>query len=113
MEAQSESMPEGYAPHDHRGPLTDPWEPIYSKTIGPLWLAVRVREVHCNIRMFIHGGLISALADNAIGLSVGLALVEQSGGQPGAGVTVNLAVDFLGSAQIGQWLEIQPKVGCI
>ena len=24
MEAQSESAPEGYAPHDHRGPLTDP-----------------------------------------------------------------------------------------
>lgn len=112
MEAsQDDAVPEGYAPHDHRGPLTDPWEPIYSKTVGQaLWIGLRAREAHCNRRLFVHGGLISALADNAMGLSARLAFEAKSGGKAGAGVTVSLAVDFLGSAQVGQWLEFQPRV---
>ena len=50
----------------------------------------------------VHGGLISALADNAMGLSCGLQIKE-----PGARlVTISLSVDFLSSANIGQWLEV-------
>ncbi|MES2938574.1 MAG: PaaI family thioesterase [Pseudomonadota bacterium] len=112
MEAgNDDAVPAGYEPHDHRGPLTDPWEPIYAKTVGQaLWIGLRAREAHCNRRMFVHGGLVSALADNAMGLSARRALLEKFGGQPGAGVTVSLTVDFLGSGQIGQWLEFQPRV---
>jgi acyl-coenzyme A thioesterase PaaI-like protein len=44
---------------------------------------------------------IAALADNAMGLSCGRRL----GGAAGGLVTVNLTVDFLGSALKGQWLE--------
>ena len=108
----NETIPEGYVPHGHRSPLTDPWEPLYSKTAErALRLAVRVREAHCNSRKFVHGGLIGALADNAMGLSVGLVLRGDSPQpEPHRGVTVNLAMDFLGSAQIGQWLEFQPRV---
>jgi len=56
-------------------------------------------------RGLIHGGLIAALADNAMGLSCGLTL---SGGA--RLVTVNLAVDFTGTAGIGQWLAIESEV---
>lgn len=94
-------IPEGFEKHDRRSPVTDPWEPIYRRLSGDtVVLAVRAGPAHCNSRGFVHGGLISALADNAMGLSCGRKLGEVSGL-----VTVNLTVDFLGSALTGQWLE--------
>ena len=51
-------------------------------------------------RGFVHGGLISALADNAMGLSCRRTLAAD-----GALVTVSLVLDFLASAFKGQWLE--------
>jgi uncharacterized protein (TIGR00369 family) len=103
--------PDGYAPHTRRSPLTDPWEPLFSKAAGQaVQLAVQVREAHCNSRGFAHGGLISALADNAMGLSaVTAARATVSSEQKGA-VTVSLALDFIDSAHIGEWLEVRPTV---
>jgi len=37
--------------------------------------------------------------------------IRRRGGNPSsAAVTVTLTVDFLGSGQIGQWLEVMPRV---
>jgi uncharacterized protein (TIGR00369 family) len=95
--------PAGFVRHSRTSPLTAPWEPIFSReTEGALVLGLVLREAHCNSRGFAHGGLISALADNAMGLSCGRKLGGESTGA--RLVTVNLAVDFLGRAQIGQWL---------
>jgi acyl-coenzyme A thioesterase PaaI-like protein len=49
-------------------------------------------------------GLISALADNAMGLSCDLALGHVRL------VTVNLTLDFIAAAKQGEWLEVRPKV---
>lgn len=93
--------PTGFEPHYRKSPLTDPWEPLYSrKTNGAVVLGLEVTEAHTNSRGFVHGGLISALADNAMGLSCGHRL-----GDGARLVTVNLTLDFLASAQVGQWLE--------
>jgi len=93
--------PPGFAPHDRKSPLTEPWEPLYSRrTDDRVILGLHAGAAHTNSRGFVHGGLISALADNAMGLSCGRAL-----GHTGGLVTVNLTLDFLGAAQIGQWLE--------
>jgi uncharacterized protein (TIGR00369 family) len=110
-EAVSADVPQGYAPHSRKSPLTDPWEPLYSKIVdGALVLGVRIRQAHCNGRGFAHGGLISALADNAMGHSV-VGIIRQRMSNPAAGaVTVSLTVDFLGTVQIGQWLEVVPRV---
>ncbi len=92
--------PDGFEPHFRRSGLTDPWEPLYSRTIDEaVIIGLVAGPAHINSRGFVHGGLISALADNAMGLSCGVRL-------SGAGglVTVSLAVDFLASAQVGQWL---------
>jgi uncharacterized protein (TIGR00369 family) len=111
MTPTSEPLPEGYARHFRTSPLTDPWEPLYSKAVeGAIVLGLRAKECHCNGRGFVHGGLISALADNAMGLSVFEALRNRQDGQPRSVLTVSLALDFLGSAQIGQWLEFVPRV---
>lgn len=98
--------PEGFAPHYRKSPLTDAWEPLYSRNTGQavhigLWLDAR----HTNSRGLAHGGLITALSDNAMGLSCGLN-VENTAGL----VTVGLAIDFLSSATTDQWLEVKPEV---
>jgi len=97
-------VPEGFEPHFRKSPLTDPWEPLYSKrTPQAVILGLRLAQPHTNSRGFAHGGLISALADNAMGLSCG----QQLGLNAPGLVTVNLSVDFMGRAEIGQWLQVE------
>ena len=99
---QSEpAVPNGFARHFRHSPVTDPREPIYSKQADQkIMLGLRVRESHTNARGLAHGGLISALADNAMGLSCASQFVT-----PHSLLTVNLSIDFLGVAKIGDWLE--------
>jgi acyl-coenzyme A thioesterase PaaI-like protein len=106
-----QQTPEGYSRHSRSSPLTDPWEPLYSKTEnGAILLALRIRQPHCNSRGIAHGGLISALADNAMGLSLIEALSERHQERPSGLVTITLALDFLDAGRIDQWLEIVPRV---
>lgn len=103
-------LPAGFVPHFRHSPLTDPWEPLYSRrTDQAIVLAVKLARAHTNARGFSHGGLITALADNAMGLSCGMQFTE-----PRSLVTVNLSIDFLNVARIGQWLMFETsftKVG--
>lgn len=103
--------PAGFARHYRQSPITNPWEPLYSrKDAGVVSIGFRAAEAHANGRGLVHGGPISALADNAMGHSC----IETLNGAKAADVTglvtVSLAVDFLGSAMLGQWVEITPKV---
>ncbi len=99
--AQVLDAPAGFERHDRKSPLTAPWEPIWAReSERALVLGLVAAEAHTNSRGFVHGGLISALADNAMGLSCARRLGEGS-----SLVTVNLTVDFLGAAFTGQWLE--------
>jgi uncharacterized protein (TIGR00369 family) len=99
--------PDGFERHFRQSPLTDPWEPLYSRrTSDAVHIGLRAEKAHTNSRGFVHGGLVSALADNAMGLSCN----QASGGEFGGLVTVSLAVDFLGSAKVGQWVEVAPRV---
>lgn len=100
-------IPAGFERHFRQSPLTDPWEPIYSKrTADAVVIGLRLATPHTNSRGLIHGGLIAALADNAMGLSCGIKL---DGGAQRL-VTVGLSIDFVGTAQIGQWLSIESEV---
>jgi uncharacterized protein (TIGR00369 family) len=100
-----DTVPESFVPHVRKSPLTDPWEPLYARQLSDrLVLGVRVRPEHCNSRSMPHGGFLAALADNAMGLSLGVNLAAAR--QPAGGlVTVSLTLDYLGSAKLGQWLE--------
>src|SRR3954454_9593260 len=108
------SVPEGFEPHFRKSPLTDPWEPLYSRrTDRAVILGLRLAKPHTNSRGLIHGGLIAALADNAMGYSCGQTMGRAIGGTAGGQsslVTISLAVDFIGSAQIGQWLAVESEV---
>ena len=99
-------IPEGFEPHFRKSPLTDPWEPLYSKrTEKTVVLGLRLAKPHTNAHGFVHGGLIAALADNAMGYSCAQAM---DGGAWLA--TISLAVDFIGTAEIGQWLAVESEV---
>lgn len=100
----SPAVPEGFERHSRRSPMTDPWEPIYTRrTDSAVILALRLAEPHTNSRGLIHGGLIAALADNAMGLSCAMQVTEKLASL----VTISLSIDFLASAGIGQWLEVE------
>ena len=85
-------------------------------TIGPLFyrrdaarglvIGLRIAEKHTNARGFAHGGLIAALADKAMGHSCGYRMR----GAAQSLVTVSMAIDFISSGQIGQWLTVETVV---
>jgi uncharacterized protein (TIGR00369 family) len=96
------TVPPGFERHFRRSPVTEPWEPIYSKkTESAVIIGLRLSEAHTNSRGLIHGGVIAALADNAMGLSCSVTSPE-----PRSLVTISLAIDFLDTASKGQWLQI-------
>lgn len=95
-------LPPGFEAHVRKSPVTDPWEPLYAKREGETFsLGLRIAHSHCNARGLLHGGVISALADNAMGL----ACVTRMGGV--SALTVSLSIDFLSVGRSGQWLEVR------
>ena len=102
----SDEIPDGFEPHFRSSPLTEPWEPLYSKrTDKAVIMGLRLAKPHTNGRGLIHGGLIAALSDNAMGYSCAHVM-----GNTFSLVTIGLAVDFIGSAETGQWLAIETDV---
>ena len=99
-------IPDGFEPHFRKSPLTDPWEPLYCKrTDKAVIIGLRLARPHTNARGLIPGGLLAALADNAMGYSCAQATEWIT-----SFVTISLAVDFTGSAEIGQWLAVESDV---
>ena len=97
--------PDGFSKHSRRSGLTDPWEPLYARqTSDAVILGLWAGPAHVNSRGFVHGGLITALADNAMGLSCASKLENV-----GSLVTVSLSVDFLSSAHQGQWVAFETR----
>ncbi|WP_027521320.1 PaaI family thioesterase [Bradyrhizobium sp. Ec3.3] len=100
------AIPDGFEPHFRKSPLTDPWEPLYSKrTDKAVIVGLRLAKPHTNARGLIHGGLIAALADAAMGYSC-----AQATGWRTSFVTISLAVDYVGAAEIGQWCAVESEV---
>lgn len=98
-------VPDGFQRHTRTSPLTEPWEPIYARhTPAAVILGLRLARPHTNSRGLVHGGLITSLADNAMGLSCGHTI----GGT--RLVTVSLSIDFIGFAKIGQWMQVETDV---
>jgi uncharacterized protein (TIGR00369 family) len=99
-------IPDGFERQSRRSPLTDPWEPIYLKqTPDTIILGLLLATPHTNARGFVHGGLIAALADKAMGHSCGKKMRDAH-----SLVTVSMSIDFISSGQIGQWLTVETDV---
>jgi uncharacterized protein (TIGR00369 family) len=99
--------PEGFAPHFRSSPVTDPWEPLFSRRTasGAVEIGLWLGNQHCNARGMAHGGVIAALSDNAMGLTYA-AVVAASKGV----VTLNLSVDYAAPGLAGMWLQVSPRL---
>ena len=97
-----EPPPPGFRPVDRRsgfmdlvGPLhvddTDPRAPVYG---------LRAADKHLNSRGTVHGGVVTTVADVALGYGAVAAYGESL-----ALVTASLTVHYTGSARVGDWLE--------
>ena len=101
----SADPPEGFAPHSRKSPVTEAWEPLYSRAVDSVvQIGIVVRPAHC-VRGQPSRSLIAALADNAMELTCRTALPTAVGL-----LTAHLTVDYLGEAKLGQWLQVEPRV---
>lgn len=81
---------------------------VVSAARGAVTVAMKLEERHANLQGFVHGGMLSILADTACGLSIRSAM------EPGRlHVTADLDIHFLAPAKPGRVLGrgIAVKVG--
>ena len=101
-EPDEPGIPEGYRRLQAGGPYFRLLGPVYTRAgaSGTAILALRVAKNHLNIQGVTHGGMLTTLADTALGINLALAR-----GRRGGQVTVSLTADFLSGAREGDWLE--------
>src|SRR5262245_59464928 len=68
-------------------------------------IGLRVEQRHTNARGALHGGVVSTIADIALGYAL-----ATSSAPPTPMVTVSLSVDFVGAAQVGDWIETRVEI---
>src|SRR3954453_13617228 len=99
-------VPEGFRPYPNQGPFLEHIGPIQVREDGDeLVLGLRAEERHANHRGTIQGGLLSTFADFVLGRAI-----EADAADGRARGTVRLAVDFLGPAKPGDWIESRSRV---
>ena len=100
-------VPEGFEPLSRRSPFSELLGPVYNRTAedGSIVLGLYAQAKHGNTRGIVHGGMISSLADIALGYNAAF-----NGGDPIPLVTASLTVDYAGSAQVGDWITVVTDV---
>jgi acyl-coenzyme A thioesterase 13 len=103
--------PEGFVPLFRTSPFFGALGPFfYRPTKSGFVIGLRIAAKHANARGSAHGGFLLTLADIALGYTA-----SASSDPPLALTTVNIAADFAGHAQVGDWLEAQvdiQRIGC-
>lgn len=105
-----ETVPDGFVPWSRGGsPVTAPWEPIYARETPMLAeVGAFIRKPLCNGRGLLHGGVIAALCDVAMGCTL-VVVLQARGFNVASLLTTHLSVDYIGKAERG-WLRITPSV---
>lgn len=95
------SVPEGFGPILRSSPFLDHIGPLFSRGQAPnIAIGFHVQAHHANNRGGLHGGVLPAIADVLAGYNLAL-----SHDPPRRLITTSLAVDYLGAASVGDWLE--------
>ena len=101
-----EGIPSGFEPIDRQSPYLSLMGPIFNKKVGDsIVFGFRAEEKHCNARGFVHGGVLSGIADVALGHNSAFYRGEFL-----PMVTASLTIDFAGSIKCGEWVEIETDV---
>jgi acyl-coenzyme A thioesterase 13 len=100
------AVPENFRRIENLSPFNALVGPLYEKRDGDsVSIALRIEQKHTNSRGICHGGVLATLAD----LSLGYAMLAKSGDR-GSFLTAHLAVDYAGSARIGDWIESKVEI---
>ena len=99
-------VPDGFTPYDGAGPYIDHIGPVLVReTPEGLRFGIPTSGHHANHRGTVQGGLLSTLADFAIGRAIGAESDDEA-----ERATVSLTVDFLRPAQPGDFVEAYASV---
>lgn len=104
--AANVAVPDGFFRVQRRSPfldllgelhvLDDDGQPVYG---------LRIRPEHANNRGAAHGGVLATVADLVLGYTTAFATDP-----PLPLTTASLSVDFVGAAQVGEWLEGRAEI---
>jgi len=99
-------IPAGFTPLFRSSPFLDLLGPIYNQRSDTgLVIGLRAEEKHCNARGLVHGGVLSSLADVALGYNSAFAQEP-----PTPIVTSSLTIDYAGTAKLGDWITLDTDV---
>jgi uncharacterized protein (TIGR00369 family) len=100
-------LPAGFSPFENQGPFLEEVGPIHARAGegGQPIFGLLAEDRHANHRGTVQGGLLSTLADFALGRAIE---ADADDGKDRA--TVSLTVDFLKPAKPGDWIESRTKV---
>jgi uncharacterized protein (TIGR00369 family) len=99
-------VPEGFEPFDRPGPFVELIGPLHVRAHGDeIVFGLRAEDRHANHRGTVQGGLLSTLADFALGRAI-----EADADDDKDRATVSLTVDFLRPANPGDWIESRTRV---
>lgn len=99
-------IPADFEPIFRSSPFLELLGPLYNKKMAQgLTIGLFAEKKHCNARGTVHGGVLSSLAEIALGYNAAF-----DGEQPVPMVTVSLTIDYAGSAKLGDWIEIETDV---
>ena len=89
-------------------------ESPFNQSMMPMWtrrdemdysIGLRLEKKHCNYQLFMHGGAVASLADVAMGNAM-----QSEEKVDVHAATASMTVDYIGSAQIGEWVQATAKV---
>lgn len=98
-------IPDGFHPYEASA-FAVTFGPVFRAEIeGVPVLGVRADVQHVNTMGGVHGGLLLALGDTALGN-----LVKTVIGDAAIAVTVDFHTSFMVGARLGQWIEVRPTL---
>lgn len=115
----NDSIPDGFEPLSTNSPFYKHVGPLYCrKSENAVIMGLRIEEQHCNSSGRLHGSMVCAISDVALGHNIGLALAESGAYENvkqtevrGAPIhTVSMSTDFVGAAKLGEWVEVHVDV---
>lgn len=97
---------DGFSRLPRRSPFGDAAGPLLVRydSDGPVF-AVRISEQHANARGTAHGGLLSTVADLALGYASAVSTEP-----PTQLRTISLSIDFIAAVEVGDLVVIKPHV---
>lgn len=101
-------IPEGFDPIQtlRASPFLEHVGPFFARRHGTeIVLGLQVLDTHLNARGMAHGGVLTTMADVALGDQ--RSFLESP---PARLITVSMSIDFVGGARLGDWVEAHVEV---